>query len=198
MKLSEDTSVRYQIKTDDRVGGPYTIEGLETLVYLQKITADTPISREGSGEFTPIRASELGPVLFKQQAVVKKAPHEWAPPGRENDPAFANRKRYRTTEAKFENVNASTGNVPRIDVFELLDDIRQTEIASGRDRIRPGRFRISKRSRDFWIMLITGNTLLVGGALISPNMISLVFGFAGCGLFTFGLLWSMYGVMDRY
>ena len=28
--------------------------------------------------------------------------------------------------------------------------------------------------------------------------LSMVFGIAGSGLYTFGLLWSMYGVMDRY
>lgn len=30
------------------------------------------------------------------------------------------------------------------------------------------------------------------------SLTSLVFAFAGMGLFTFGLLWSMYGVMDNY
>jgi hypothetical protein len=198
MKLSEDTSARYHTKIDDRLGGPYTFEGLESLVYLQKISADTLISREGSDDFTPIRASELGSVLFKQQVVTQKAPHEWAPPGRENDPAFANRKRYRTAEAKFENVNARAGNLPKVDVFNLLDEVRQAEVESGFDRIRPKRFRLSKRSRDFWIMLVAGNSVFLGCALIAPNTISLVFGIGGCGLFTFGLLWSMYGVMDRY
>jgi hypothetical protein len=197
MKLSDDTSVRYHTKIDDRLGGPYTVEGLESLVYLQKITADTLICREGSAEFTPIKASELGPVLFKQ-AVVKQEPHEWAPPGRENDPAFANRKRYRTTEAKFDNVNAQTDHLPKIDVYDILDDIRQTEIESGMDQIRTNRFSVSKRSRDFWVMLIVGNAIFLGTALLAPNTISLVFGIAGCGLFTFALLWSMFGVMDKY
>lgn len=198
MKLCEDPSIRYYTKIDANLSGPYTVEGLESLVYLQKINADTLINREGSTDFTPIRASELGPVLFRQQIVVQQAPHEWAPPGREKDPAFANRKRYRTTEAKFENVNAKTRSLPKIDVFNLLDEVRQAEIESGRDRIQLNRFRISKRSRDFWIMLVAGNTVFLGCALIAPNTISLVFGIGGCGLFTFALLWSMYGVMDRY
>jgi hypothetical protein len=200
MKLSDDTSVRYYTWVDDRMGGPYTVEGLESLVYLQKITAETLVCREGSEEFTPIKNSELSLVLFPKAkfGTGSQAPHEWAPPRRENDPAFLNRKRYRTTEAKFENVNAKAANLPKIDVYNLLDDIRQTEIESGADRVRLNRFRISKRSRDFWIMLVAGNSLFLGGALISPNTTSLVFGIAGCGLFTFGLLWSMYGVMDRY
>jgi|CXWL01.1.fsa_nt_gi hypothetical protein len=35
MKLSEDTSIRYHTKIDDRLGGPYSVEGLESLVYLK-------------------------------------------------------------------------------------------------------------------------------------------------------------------
>jgi hypothetical protein len=197
MKLSKDNAVRYLTKVDEKVGGPYTVEGLESLVYLGKITADTPIAREGSDEFLPIKESDLGPVLFKQ-VFVKQEPHEWTPPGKENDPAYANRKRYRTTEAQFDNVNADAAHLPKVDVYNILDDIRQTEIESGMDFVRGNRFKISKRSRDFWIMLIIGNAIFLGVPMLSPNTISLVFGIAGCGLFTFGLLWSMYGVMDRY
>jgi hypothetical protein len=47
-------------------------------------------------------------------------------------------------------------------------------------------------------MLIVGNAIFLGTALLAPNTISLVFGIAGCGLFTFALLWSMFGVMDKY
>jgi len=200
MKLSEDTSARYYTWVEDSMGGPYTVEGLESLVYLQKITAETLICREGCEKFTPIKDSELSRILFPKAkfGTGSQSPHEWAPPGRENDPAFLNRKRYRFTEAKFDNVNAKAANLPKIDVYHLLDDIRQTEIASGRDQVRESRFKVSKRSRDFWIMLIAGNAIFLGGAIIAANTISLVFGIAGCGLFTFALLWSMYGVMDRY
>ncbi len=200
MKLSEDPSVRYHTKIDDRLGGPYTVEGLESLVYLQKVTAETQICREGTNVFTPIKDSELSRVLFPkaQFGSGSQAPHEWAPPGRENDPAFLNRKRYRTTEAKFDDLNAKAADTPKVDVYDMLDDIRQTEIESGCDLVPENRFKISKRGRDFWLMLVAGNAIFLGGALISPNTISLVFGIAGCGLLTFGLLWSMYGVMDRY
>lgn len=197
MKLTEDTSVRYVTKIDDKVGGPYTVEGLESLAYLQRITPDTLIAPEGSEEFEAIRATPLGPGLFKR-IHDSQQPGEWAPPGRENDPAFTQRKRYRTTEAQFENMNADAAHLPKVDVHDILDDIRQTEIASGMDFIRENRFKVSKRSRDFWVMLILGNGIFLGVPMLSPNTISLVFGIAGCGLFTFGLLWSMYGVMDRY
>ncbi len=200
MKLTDDTSVRYHTKIDGRLGGPYTVEGLDSLVYLQRITPETLIGREGSDAFSPVKDTELCRVLFPklQAAKASKAPHDWAPPGKENDPNFTNRKRYRFSESKFDNVNAKGAKRPKIEVHELLDEIRQTEIASGRDHVRSERFRISRRSRDFWVMIVLGNTVFMGTAICFGNTMSLVFGIAGCGLFTFGLLWSMYGVMGRY
>lgn len=198
MKLSEDTSVRYHTKIDDRLGGPYSVEGLESLVYLQRITPDTLIAQVGRDDFTPIRHSTLGPVLFKNLTPIAKTPKDWAPPGKENSPDFANRTRYRFTEAKFDNLNAKNAKRGKIDVLDLLDDIRQTEIASGADHVRPTRFRISNRTRDFWLLLIAGNTVFLGTAILMQNTVSLVFGIGGSGLYTFALLWSMFGVMNRY
>ena len=40
MNLPGDESVRYYTYDEESVGGPYTIEGLESLVYLKKITPD--------------------------------------------------------------------------------------------------------------------------------------------------------------
>ncbi len=198
LKLSDDQAVRYCTKIDDQVAGPYTFEGIESLVFLHKITADTLIAREGSGEFTPLKATELGPVLFPT-IHLPKPPQDWAPPGQENLAAHANRQRYRMTEAIFDKVNAAPGQLPRIEVHEILDGNRQAEIEAGLDLPPPpSRFRISKRSLDFWFMVIAGNALILGGAIYFQNTASLVFGIAGSGLYTFGLVWCLYGVMDRY
>ena len=199
MNLPGDESVRYYTYDEESVGGPYTIEGLESLVYLKKITPDTYVAREGAEEYILLRDSELQPILFPGLLTQQdSAPDVWAPPGQENDPAQINRKRFRTTTAKFENVNAKAGNLPKIDVYDILDEIRETEKMSGLDLPRAGRFRISRRSLDFWFMVIVGNAVILGGAIVMQNTASMVFGIAGSGLFTFGLLWSMYGVMDRY
>ncbi len=199
MKLSDDDDVRYLTKIDDRLGGPYTIEGLQSLVYLQKINPDTLIAREGIEAFIPIRASKLAPVLFPGLLIKQDStPENWSPPGQENDPAQINRKRYRTGTAEFENVNAKAGHLPKVDVYDILDDIRQTEIESGLDLPRASRFRISKRSIDFWFMVIVGNVIILGAGIAMQNTMSIVFGIGCSALYTFGLLWSMYGVMDRY
>ena len=75
---------------------------------------------------------------------------------------------------------------------EQLGDVTQVDLP------REGRFRISKRSMDFWFMVIVGNAVILGGAIAMQNTMSMVFGIGFSGLYTFGLLWSMYGVMDRY
>jgi hypothetical protein len=197
MKLREDTTVRYHTKIEDRLGGPYTIEGLESLVYLKKINPDTLIAREGTETFVSIRQSEVCPVLFKHLRS-KTTPQDWAPPSQENNPDFINRKRYRLGEAKFETVNANATPGGKIDVFDLLGEVRQAEVEAGRDRLRQDRFKISRRTKDFWIMVIAGNTVIMGGGIYMQNTASIVFAIAGCGLFTFGLLWSLFGVMGKY
>jgi hypothetical protein len=199
MKLSGDDDVRYYAYVEDTAGGPYTIEGLESLVYLKKITPDTFIAREGAEAYTLLRDSELQPILFPGLLSQEDSnPDVWTPPGQENDPAQINRKRFRTTTAKFENVNARAGNLPRIDVHDILHEIRVAEKESGLDLPRSSRFRLSKRGLDFWIMAIAGNAVIIGVCIAMQNTMSMVFGIGCSAMYTFGLLWSMYGVMDRY
>lgn len=195
MKISEDTTIRFVTLIDEQVTGPYTLEGLHSLVYLRRITPDTLISREDEDAFLPISATVLSPVLFPLLKSGSAPPEQWAPPGQA---ARIDRKHYGLGEAKFQKVNDTRSQRSRIEVKELLDEVRQAEIAAGLDLPRRHRFKISRRSIDFWIMLIAGNTVLIGGGILMQNTSSIVFGFAGSGLYTFGLLWSMYGVMDRY
>ncbi len=187
MKLPGETQNRYQAIIGSQIAGPYTLEGLESLVYLGKITPDTLISIEGRYEFTSIRTSAFSRRLFPRLD--------------ESDPNHdgqASGSHHQMGEAKFERVADSAPPQRKVDVMEILHEIRQQEIASGRDLGFDARFKISKRSVDFWIMLILGNAVIVGGGILMQNTGSMVFGFAGAGLYTFGLLWSMYGVMDRY
>jgi len=195
MKISEDTTLRFVTLIDEQVAGPYTLEGLHSLVYLGRITPDTLISREDEDAFLPISATVLSPVLFPLLKKGSAPPEQWTPPGQT---ARVDRKHYAMGQAKFKKVNDTRAKRSRIEVKEILDEVRQAEIAAGRDLPARHRFRISRRNIDFWIMIIAGNTVLIGGGILMQNTTSIVFGFAGSGLYTFGLLWSMYGVMDRY
>lgn len=194
MKLRDDTSVRFLIQSDDQVTGPYTLEGLQSLVYLGRITPDTLITREDEDAFIAIHATVLAPVLFPRLNE-KTAPQQWAPPGADDR---VDRKLYALGEAKFEKVNDTRDKRRRIEVKEILDDIRQSEIAAGFDLPRKHRFRLSRRSIDFWIVMIVGNAVILGGGVLMQSTMSMVFAIGGSGLYTFGLVWTMYGVMDRY
>ena len=200
MKLSDDTSICYYARINDLKCGPYSMEGLESLVYLQKIAPENLICREGTEVFSPIETSELRYVLFPQIFQKKDIPGHWPPPKPRQMPipARPNRKHYRLTEAKFEKLNDDSSDSPNIAVVDILKNIREKEIESGRDHVRRRRFRFSRRSMDFWITVIAGNSLFLGGAFFMKNTASIVFGIAGSGLFTFGLLWTMFGIMDDY
>lgn len=195
MHLAPDPVVRYQTQIDGKIGGPYTIEGLESLVYLRKITPETCVRLHGTADFAPIKSLPLHGILFPspQPAPVAAPPTEAA-----SLPASGERKTYQLVEAKFEKLNAAPGTHPKLTVHELLHEIRHTEIKSGFDHVEPRRFQISRRSKDFWFLFIAGNSVFVGAMVLVPNIVVIVFAFAGTVLFSTGLLWSMFGVMGRY
>ncbi|WP_415911150.1 hypothetical protein [Oleiharenicola sp. Vm1] len=59
------------------------------------------------------------------------------------------------------------------------------------DGVAPEHFQVARRGRGFWILLVVGNALLLGGGIALQSLTSLVFALGGMGLFTFGLLWSL-------
>jgi hypothetical protein len=194
MKRSCDKTSRYWAFQEDRVAGPYTIEGLESLVYLGKLTPDSPLCLEGQETWVPIRETDLVTRLYPrlQQSVTPKA---WGRPGQSDRHDV---KEFTFAETKFEKINQASPAGSQIEVKDILHEIRQAERDAGRDFLDSGRFRISRRSLDFWFMIIAGNALLYGGAFYMANTTSWVFAIAGSGLYSWGLIWSMYGVMDRY
>lgn len=197
MKLSHDDAVRYLIKEGEKIRGPFLPDGLESLVYLNQITPDTLISREHDQRFIPIKETPLRATLFPKLIVVE-GPAGWGKPGSDSRSPTLAPKQLKFTEPKFERVNSSPGVGRKVEISELLDEVRLMERNAGLDFVGPNRFKISRRTKDFWIMLVIGNSLLLGGGIAMQSLTSLVFAIGGMGLFTFGLLWSMYGVMGKY
>jgi hypothetical protein len=84
------------------------------------------------------------------------------------------------------------------DVYEVLQQNRATERKFGGDEIEIREVR-SRRRREFWILLVGGNVVIIGGVLLSGiNVITVVFGLAGLIIFSLGLSWVMWQVMDNY
>ena len=80
----------------------------------------------------------------------------------------------------------------------LRDNVARAQ-AAGLDEVIPQRRRPSRRKRDYWLMLGVGNLLVVGAVLgLHQNAVTLVFGLSAVVLFTLGLTWVMWAVMDDY
>ena len=193
MRLSSDPNTRYFAWLNEDAAGPYTLEGLESLVYLGKITPDTLVCPEGQNQWEAIRDMPLVRQLFPKLPE-RTTPRAWGRPGQADRHDL---KEFSFGEVQFEKVNTNDSR-GRVEVHDLLREIRQAERDSGQDLVQEGRFKISRRSWDFWLMLIVGNVVLFGTAIWMGNPVSMVFAIAGSGLFTWGLIWSMFGVMGKY
>lgn len=200
VRLSDEDKPGYLIQDGELTRGPFTIEGLESLVYLGQITPETLIRRENEVALVPVRSTALRTRLFPK-LIERTAPTAWEKPGqapKSPSTATPSRNPLGFGATKFDRVNNAPGAGPSVDVTTMLEEVRQMEREAGLDNLKPDRFKVSRRTKDFWIMLIVGNALLLGGGIAMQSLTSLVFAIGGMGLFTFGLLWSMYGVMDRY
>lgn len=84
------------------------------------------------------------------------------------------------------------------DVFVHLQRNRAIEKQAGADRMEIREIK-SRRQRDFWLLLIGGNLAIVVGVAFSGfNVISVIFGLAGLVIFSLGVSWVMWQVMDKY
>ncbi len=84
------------------------------------------------------------------------------------------------------------------DVHAVLRQNRAAERRHGADEIEIRRVR-SRRAKEFWLLLVGGNAVIIGAVALSGlNVITVVFGLAGLIVFSLGLSWVMWQVMDRY
>lgn len=84
------------------------------------------------------------------------------------------------------------------DVLSVLQQNRKMEQRHNLDAIEIKEIK-SRRKREFWLMLVGGNLFIIGAVLVSGiNVITVVFGLAGLIVFSLGLTWIMWQVMDRY
>lgn len=140
----------------------------------------------------------------------------------EQDPP---RKFYELKEPEFESVNARSDHLPTIDVREHFkssslsgvpvpkpapetNDVHamlQQNVAratnAGLNELAEKPPRRSRRARDYWFLMISGNALLIllfVGAVASRNAFLMAFSAGGIGLLSAGLTWVMWFVMDDY
>jgi uncharacterized integral membrane protein len=84
------------------------------------------------------------------------------------------------------------------DVYAAMQKNRAVEKKHGLDQMEIREVK-SRRKKDYWIMMIGGNIAIVATVLFAgPNVVSVLFGFAGVILFSVSATWIMWQVMDRY
>lgn len=85
------------------------------------------------------------------------------------------------------------------DVHALLAQNAAHAEAAGLNTVSPPKPRRSKRRRDYFLLLVPVNLFFAFWAF-GPfaNPMTLVYGLGGMALFTAGLSWLMFGVMDDY
>ena len=84
-------------------------------------------------------------------------------------------------------------------VYAWREQSREMDRAAGIEDLKPQAVPINRRKRDYWLLMILGNSFFGVVALVGlNNPFLLACGFAGMGLFSAGLTWLMWGVMGRY
>jgi hypothetical protein len=102
---------------------------------------------------------------------------------------------------QFESVNtlADGAGPPPVDIHELLRGNLDREKSAGLHELKPLPPRRSRRRRDYWLSLAAVNSAIVLAVFLpGPSVVSLVSGFSGVVLFSCGLTWIMWFVMDDY
>lgn len=117
------------------------------------------------------------------------------------EPTDPPRKHYGLKAREFENLNAS-GKAPEKstehDIVAMLQQNRGVEQRHGKDQIEIKQAK-SRRKRDYWMILVGGNLLILGLVAIARfNPISLLFGLSGVIVLSLSITWLMWFVMDDY
>jgi len=117
------------------------------------------------------------------------------------EPEDPPRKNYSMKARQFERVN-SPGKAPaksvEHDVHAILLQNRAREQQAGLNEVvfRPVR---SRRKRDFWALFLIGNLVFAVAAVLGRhNPLVFTVASAGIAVFSLGLTWIMWFVMDNY
>ena len=96
---------------------------------------------------------------------------------------------------------ASTAAAAENQVHEILRENLARANDAGLNELSEKKKRPSRRKRDYWILMIAGNSLLAflfAGAVASKNAFLMAFSAGGIGLISAGATWIMWHVMDDY
>jgi hypothetical protein len=186
------------LRLNNEVRGPFDWDRLCELAESGVITPATDSSPRGDGPWTVIRDAGDYHGVFPLRAQLQFKARPFKAVNRPSDPpvdhhaliAAANRGRP-APPAGAPLVTAQSGN----EVEDILRLNREREKQAGLDQLKPAPPGPNRRRRDYLMLLISGNLVLFFGL----NAIGgLALGGVVAAVFTVGLTWAVYGIMDKY
>jgi hypothetical protein len=186
------------LRLNNDVRGPFRKEQLQELAELWVITPATEVSESAAGPWTSIQEATEYADVFRERTQYQFKAKEFAKLNRYTTTPFDN---WELIAAANRGNSAATGSPPLASskspttVAEVLKLNRRHQRQAGLDGLKPMPPVINRRRRDYWIVLIGGN-------LFFFFVLNAFSGLAGAALmaflYTVGLTWVMYGVMDKY
>lgn len=83
------------------------------------------------------------------------------------------------------------------DVYTSLEKNRTAEKAAGIDDLEIRKKKTARRTKDYWLMLLAGNAVLIVGSVYMGGA-AIVFGLAGVIIYSLGLTWVVWQIMSKY
>ncbi len=189
------------VRIDQEVRGPFTPEQLRALAERGLITLETEAAAGAAGPWMKFCESQVGVDFFANR------------PGSEFKPEGFERVNQRGgTPVDHRELIAAANRPPPPaagspappattpnQIFEILQLNREHEMRAGLHQLSVQPPRSNRRRFDYWILMAVGNgffgsTLCLGWS----NAPVMVYSISGMVIFTAGVTWVMYGVMDRY
>jgi hypothetical protein len=116
-----------------------------------------------------------------------------------SDPGAGDEPKFTLKEKTFERVNmpATESASPPHDVYQILKQNKTIADSTAEPLdLTPRR---SRRTRDYLMVMVLGNAAIIGAILVLPkNAVTLAFGFSGAVLYSVGISWVVWVVMDDY
>jgi hypothetical protein len=192
----------YFVRLNDDIRGPFGWERLKELAETRVITPETEAAENRAGPWVKFMdipgCSSLFPeriqFQFKAKSFEQVEPRSAPPVDHRELIAAANRQSPSPA-------GAGPPVSPRIpnELEEILRLNRAREQQAGLDQLKPLPRAPNRRRRDYLILMILFNGFFIW-SLVSgrSNPTVVTSSIAGIVIFSAGLSWIMYGVMDRY
>jgi hypothetical protein len=190
------------LRIDQKVRGPFSPELLTELAQSGVIAPATEASANAAGPWIPLQATEgcaelfpVRPALgFKSQTFENANPAS-APPV-DHFALIAAANRPASPQAK-PGAQGTAGTPTANEVVEILRE--NARIQAQFEKPLDLTPRSNRRRGDYLILMIPVNGFFIWRLLASQgDPTIMVYSFSGIVLFSVGITWVMYGVMDRY